>query len=133
MSESISNLHIYKEARLLEDQVYELVKAFPAEEFYGLANDLRRSSAAVSHHIMVTFRLYSLRLKLDELSAMRHEAELAKVQVEKARELLTPAVADVLVNDLTNIIKQSWGLTAWIKAKLMGRQARAEEAAGREA
>jgi four helix bundle protein len=80
MAESIEQLRIYVAARLLEDQVYELVKTFPADQFYGLGNDLRRSSAAVSHHIMGAHRLYSYRLKLDELAAMRREAEATQSQ-----------------------------------------------------
>jgi hypothetical protein len=51
MAEPIEQLRIYKQARAVEDEIYELVKTFPADQFYGLGNDLRPSSAAVSHHI----------------------------------------------------------------------------------
>jgi len=87
MAESIEQLRIYKSARAAEDQVYELVKQFPADQFYGLGNNLRRSSAAVSHHIMGAHRLFSYRLKLDELSAMRREAENTMQYLEDARTL----------------------------------------------
>jgi four helix bundle protein len=126
MAESIEQLRIYKSARELEDQVYELVKAFPAEQFYGLANDLRRSSAAVSHHIMGAHRLYSYRLKLDELSAMRREAEATQKHLEAARDF---GATDELISEYTNVIKQSWGLSKWLKAKLEERQEKAEIAA----
>jgi four helix bundle protein len=115
MAESIEQLAIYKLARRLEDQVYELVKTFPAEQFYGLGNDLRRSSAAVAHHIMECHRLYSYRLKLDELGAVRREAEATQGQLERARDL---GATDELIEGYTNIIKQSWGLTKWLQAKL---------------
>src|SRR6266705_4395142 len=88
MAESIEQLTIYKLARRLEDEVYELVKAFTADQFYGLGNDLRRSSAAVSHHIMGCHRLFSYRLKLDELAAMRREAEDVNEQINMAGDLL---------------------------------------------
>jgi four helix bundle protein len=126
MAESIEQLRIYKSARELEDQVYELVKGFPAEQFYGLANDLRRSSAAVSHHIMGAHRLYSYRLKLDELSAMRREAEATQKHLEAARDF---GATDELISEYTNVIKQSWGLSKWLKAKLEERQEKAEIAA----
>ena len=58
MAESIQQLRIYQSARTLEDQVYELVKRFPSEEFYGAGNDLRRSSAAVSHYISEAHRFF---------------------------------------------------------------------------
>ncbi len=126
MAESIEQLRIYKSSRAAEDQVYELVKQFPADQFYGLGNDLRRSSAAVSHHIMGAHRLFSYRLKLDELAAMRREAEITQKHLETAKSLgATPE----LVEEYTGIIKQSWGLTKWLKAKLVEKHERAEIAA----
>lgn len=115
MAESIENLRIYQTARKLEDQVYELVKSFPAEEFYELGNNLRRSSAAVSHHIMNTHRLFSYRLKLDELAAMRREAELTQKFLEDARQF---GASDELISEYTGVMKQSWGLSKWLKNKL---------------
>lgn len=130
MAESIEQLRIYKSARALEDQVYELVKKLPTDQFYGLGNDLRRSSAAVSHHIMSAHRLYSYRLKLDELAAMRREAEATQVHLETARELADNT--DDLISEYTGVIKQSWGLTKWLKAKLEEKQEKAEIAAKEE-
>ena len=115
MAESIENLRIYQTARKLEDQVYELVKTFPADQYYGLGNSLRRSSAGVSHHIMGTHRLFSYRLKLDELAAMRREAELTQKLLEDARQF---GAGDELISEYTGVIKQSWGLTKWLKNKL---------------
>jgi four helix bundle protein len=115
MAESIEQLRIYKAARALEDQVYELVKQFPPDQFYGLSNDLRRSSAAVCHHLMGAHRLYSYRLKMDELAAMRREAEAAQKHLEEARPY---GATDALISEYTSVIKQSWGLTKWIKTKL---------------
>ena len=129
MAESIEQLRIYKSARAAEDQVYELVKQFPAEQFYGLGNDLRRSSAAVSHHIMGAHRLYSYRLKLDELAAMRREAEVTQKYLEQFRPL---GATDELISEYTAVIKQSWGLTKWLKAKLVEKQEKAEVAAKEE-
>ncbi len=129
MAESIEQLTIYKLARRLEDEVYDLVKTFPADQFYGLGNDLRRSSAAVSHHIMECHRLYSYRLKLDELNAVRREAEATQTNLEKVRETINDhAKTDELIQSFTDIIKQSWGLTKWLQAKLDERRA-AQEAA----
>ena len=129
MSESIEQLRIYKSARSAEDQVYELVKQFPAEQFYGLGNDLRRSSAAVSHHIMGAHRLFSYRLKLDEMAAMRREAEVTQKYLEDARDF---GATDEMISDYTAIIKQSWGLSKWLKAKLVAKQEKAEVAAKEE-
>jgi four helix bundle protein len=126
MAESIEQLRIYKSARSLEDQVYELVKQFPADQFYGLGNDLRRASAGVAHHIMEAHRLFSYRLKLDSLAAMRREAESTQRYLELARDF---GATDELIAEYTGIIKQSWGLTKWLKAKLDEKQEKAEIAA----
>lgn len=115
MAQSIEQPTIYKLARQLEDEVYELVKTFPADQFYDLGNDLRRSSAAVSHHVMDCHRLYSYRLKLDELNAMRREAEATQANLDRAREF---GATDELIGEYTSLIKQSWGLTKWLQAKL---------------
>ncbi len=129
MSESIEQLRIYKSARSAEDQVYELVKQFPAEQYYGLGNDLRRSSAAVSHHIMGAHRLFSYRLKLDELAAMRREAEATQRYLEDSRDF---GATDELISEYTGVIKQSWGLSKWLKAKLVEKREKAEVAAKEE-
>jgi four helix bundle protein len=121
--QSIEQLRIYKSARALEDQVYELVKTFPPDQFYGLANDLRRSSAAVSHHISGAHRLYSYRLKMDELSAVRRECEATQQHLEAASDY---GATDDLISEYTGIIKQSWGLTKWLDAKLTERREKAE-------
>lgn len=126
MAESIEQLRIYKTARAAEDQVYELVKQFPADQFYGLGNDLRRSSAAVSHHIMGAHRLFSYRLKLDEMAAMRREAEVTQKHLQDARSF---GVTDELIEEYTAVIKQSWGLSKWLKAKLVEKQEKAGIAA----
>lgn len=129
MAASIEQLRIYKSARELEDKVYELVKLLPAEQFYGLGNDLRRSSAGVSHHVMEAHRLFSYRLKLDSLAAMRREAEATQRHLETVSEF---GPVDELTSEYTNVIKQSWGLTKWLKAKLEEKQEKAEIAAKEE-
>ncbi|GAC1370779.1 MAG: hypothetical protein NVSMB39_3980 [Candidatus Saccharimonadales bacterium] len=129
MSESIEQLRIYKSTRSAEDYAYELVKQFPAEQFYGLGNDLRRSSAAVSHHIMGAHRLFSYRLELNELVAMRRAAEVTQKYLEDARQF---GATDELVSEYTAVIKQSWGLSKWLKAKLIEKREKTEVAAKEE-
>jgi four helix bundle protein len=129
MAQPIEQLHIYKDARRLEDQIYELVKTFPVDQFYGLGNDLRRSSAAVAHHIMESHRLFSYRLKLDALASARREAEVTQRHLEAARSLGVP---EDLTASYTAVIKQSWGLTKWLKTKLIERREKAEVAAKEE-
>ncbi len=123
MAESIQQLRIYTSARTLEDQVYELIKGFPADQFYGLANDLHRASSAVAHHISAAHKLFSYKLKLEELSAARREAEITQKLLESAKPY---GSTDIMIAEYTGIIKQSWGLTKWLKGRLDEKQAQAE-------
>ena len=129
MAESIEQLRIYSSARLAEDAVYELVKLLPKDQQYPLGNDLRRASAGVSHYIMEAHRLYSYRLKLDALAGARREAEIAQRLLGEAKAF---GASDYLIEDYTSIIKQSWGLTKWLKAKLAERTEAAEVSAKEE-
>ena len=129
MAESVEQLRIYTAARKLEDEVYEVVKRFPADQFYGAGNELRRSSAGVSHYIMEAHRLFSYRLKLDALANARREAEVTQKHLEAARAY---GASDKLVEEYTGIIKQSWGLSKWLKTKLMEKSEKAEVAAKEE-
>ncbi len=120
---SIEDLRIYKLARELEDQVYELVKAFPPEQFYAMGNDLRRASAGVSHHIMNTHQFFSYTLKLDELAAARRQAEITIHHLQSAKMY---GVGDDIAAGYTAVIKQAWGLSKWLTAKLTEKRCQTE-------
>ncbi|MFJ6901774.1 four helix bundle protein [Streptomyces hokutonensis] len=115
MPVSIQQLRIYREARELEDQVYELVKKFPVDEFYDLGNVLRRESAAVSHHIMEAHRLISYRYKIDALDNARREAISIKHSIGVAEEL---GVDQKLIESYEGIAQQCLSLSEWLQGKL---------------
>ena len=123
MAESIQQLRIYTTARDLEDQVYEFTKSLPAELTYPLGNDLRRTSAAVSHHISETHRRYSYTLKLESLAAARDAAEATQKLLEEARE---HGANDSLISGYTGVIKQSWGLIKYLKNRRAERMIKTE-------
>lgn len=112
MAEPIQQLRIYAAARALEDRVYELVKNLPEDQAYPLGNDLRRASAAVSHHISNAHARYSYSLKLESLAAARDAAELTQKLLKDALALNSD---DTIINDYTAVIKQSWGLIKYLK------------------
>jgi four helix bundle protein len=119
MAETIERLRVYKLARRLEDEIYEFVKQLPQKHYYGLDNDLRRSSAAVSHHIMQAHRLYSYDSKLDELVLARQEAALVQIHLESARFF---GIDQYFADEYTIMIKQTWGLTRWLLRRIDERQ-----------
>jgi four helix bundle protein len=44
---SFTNLEVWKKARLLRNNITELVKSFPAEEKYRLTDQIIRSSRSI--------------------------------------------------------------------------------------
>lgn len=130
-SKSIEGLRIYQSSRALEDSVYELVKKLPANQFYRLGNDLRRSSAGISHYITECHRRYSYSVKLETLHLARMEAEtLKKLLADYEAQGYGPTAK--LQDGCTGIIKQSWGLIKYIKQRQSERQAEARTKASDE-
>ena len=48
---SFEKLEAWKEARILAKEIYILTKVFPAEEKYGLCQQIRRSSVSICSNI----------------------------------------------------------------------------------
>ena len=49
--QSFEELEVWKKARMLKNEIYELTKAFPAEEKYRLTDQLIRSTRSVNTQI----------------------------------------------------------------------------------
>jgi four helix bundle protein len=121
---SIEGLKIYQTSRQLEDAVYELVKALPEEEFYKLGNDLRRSSAAISHYISEAHQRYSYGVKIESLHLARTEADNLNLLLQ-AHAQRGYGDTKQLIEECTVVIKQAWGLIRYFKQKQDERQANA--------
>jgi four helix bundle protein len=130
-TKSIENLRIYQASRALEDTTYELVQKLPSEEFYKLGDELRRSSAAISHYIAEAHKRYSYGFKLEALHLARAEAEaLQKHLVAHAEQGY--GKTDQLQAECVAVIKQSWGLIKYFKQRQTERQASAQVQASDE-
>lgn len=121
-TKSIENLRIYQASRGLEDAIYELVQKLPSEEFYKLGDDLRRSSAAISHYVAEAHKRYSYGFKLEALHLARTEAELLQKHLIAHAEKGYGATAE-LQEQCVAVIKQSWGLIKYIKQRQAERRA----------
>jgi four helix bundle protein len=128
---SIEGLRIYQSSRKLEDAVYELVRKLPEREFYQLGNDLRRSSAAISHYIAEAHKRYSYSVKMECLHLARTEAEELKKHLAACSEQSYGDTTQ-LQEDATGVIKQAWGLIKYFKQKQAERQAATQVAASDE-
>ena len=120
-TKSIEDLRIYQASRALEDAVYELVKQLPANEFYRLGNDLRRSSAAVSHYITECHRRYSYSVKLEALHLARTEAEVLK-HLLATHDSRGFGATKKLQDSCVGVTKQCWGLIKYLKQRQAERQ-----------
>lgn len=63
MPTSLENLKIYKLAADAEVDVYEITKAFPADEKFRSVDQLRRSSASATNNIAEAYNKSSLKDK----------------------------------------------------------------------
>ena len=129
MAQSIAKLRIYQNASELEARIFELVQQVPPEHYYPTADDARRASAAVCHHLYQTHQHYSYILKLEELAAARRSAEALQRLLPQLQ-----AYGDTqrLAEGYVGIIKQSWGLTKYLKQRQNERQAQARAQAADE-
>lgn len=130
-TKSIENLKIYQTSRKLEDAVYALVQQLPEDEFYKLGDQLRRSSAAISHYITEAHRRYSYGFKLEALHLARTEAE----ELQKHLAAYTEkgyGKTDELTEECVTVIKLSWGLIKYFKQRQSERRANAQVRAADE-
>ena len=51
MEFNFEKLEVYKDAIEFADQIYEITKAFPRSEVFGITNQLRRSSVSIPSNI----------------------------------------------------------------------------------
>lgn len=117
---SIADIRIYQLALSLEEQVYQLARTLPQQQF-ELANGLRRAGAAVAHYIYESHRRYSYNAKLEMLQGARLEAETARKLLADYHQAGFGKTGK-LCEDYTILIKQSWGLSKWLKTKQLEQQ-----------
>lgn len=119
---SVEDLRIYQVARSNEDVVHDLVRALPQEEFYKLGNELRRASAACAHYIVQAHNEYSFSHKIESFHNARRAAEQA-IGLLEAYEQQKYGKTGKLVEEYTAVIKQTWGMIKWLRARQEQRQA----------
>jgi four helix bundle protein len=62
--QSFTELEVWKKARVFKNEVFELVKQFPAEEKYRLADQLLRASRSINANISEGHGRYSFKDQL---------------------------------------------------------------------
>lgn len=112
----VENLRIYQTARTCEDLVHDLVRALPETEFYKLGNALRRSSAACAHYISQAHNEYSFAHKIESFHNARHAAETTIGLLESYEEQKYGKTGK-LAEEYTSVIKQTWGMIKWLRAR----------------
>jgi four helix bundle protein len=122
-AKSISGLRIYH-------AVYDLVKGLPEKEFYNLGNDLRRTSAAISHYISEAHKRYGYGIKIESLHLARHEADELRNHLSAYSKKYGDTAK--LQEDCVAVAKQSWGLIKYFQQRQAERQASASAHASDE-
>lgn len=114
-------LDVYRISFETAMQIFEISRAFPAEERYSLADQVRRSSRAVCANIAEAWRKRryegSFLLRLNDAEAEAAETQTwiefavkcGYLETEKGRELF--AIYDNILGKLVNLINNP---TAWL-------------------
>jgi four helix bundle protein len=120
---SLADLRIYQLALEAEEKSYKLALQMPSEQF-EISNRLRRAGAGVPHYIYEFSRRFAYRSKIDAL----HEARLQAEEAIKILENMSDKDAQLLIENYTSLVKQTWGLIKYLRQKLETQRA-AEHAA----
>lgn len=120
MATGLENLKIYQIAESLEIEVYNLTKGFPKEERYSSADQLRRSSAAVSNNIAEGYARHSYQEKVRYLYIAKGEAEETKRNLIRSgkKDLIEEMVAKELSDKYTGLLKAISGYIGFLKEKI---------------
>lgn len=113
---SFTQLNTWKEAHLLVLKIYEITKAFPNDEQFGLTNQLRRAVVSITSNIAEGFSRNSYKEKSQFYSMALGSLTEVQNQILIARDLkyidtqtfTSTAEKTVIVNKLLNgLIKKS--------------------------
>ena len=107
------DLRVYKEARALAKDIFEISKAFPADERYSLTSQIRRSSRSIGAQIAESWakRLYKAHFisKLTDSDGEQYETQ-HWLEIAFDCERLDKAQRDKLVAKCTDIGKMLNGM-----------------------
>ena len=118
MATGLENLDIYKIAKELESETYELTKLFPAEEKFGKTSQLRRSSSSVVDNIAESYGRYNYQEKIQFLLLARGSAEEARSQLDRSKLICDSYEAiGIIVEKYTTEIKKINGFIKFLRLK----------------
>lgn len=120
---SRQKLRVYQVSRELEDSTYKLVQQLPTSEFYGLGDELRRSSAAIAHHISEADQRYSYGLKIETLNLARNTIRQVRELLDQYQQQSFGSTTD-LRRQYQGLSQQLWALISYYRRKQQERQSR---------
>jgi len=104
---SFRDLIMWQKAKDFSVQIYKTTRAFPKEETYGLASQLRRASVSIASNIAEGFHRRSAKEKLQFLRMAYGSGAEIETQLEIAKELsyIPPEVHRDLSGKLAEVMK----------------------------
>ncbi|MEA2024952.1 MAG: four helix bundle protein [Actinomycetota bacterium] len=105
-------LDVWQESRRFVAHVYSLTRAFPSDERFGLASQLRRASVSIPSNIAEGAgrggdRSFAQFLRIASGSASETETQL---QIARDLDFGATVVIDAAIGDVRRIRKMLWGL-----------------------
>lgn len=116
---SYKDLEAWKEAHKLVVMVYRLVKAFPQDEMFGLASQMKRSALSVSSNIAEGFGRFGSKEKLQFFNIARGSLIELDNQQTVARDVryVNQQTQDILVAQIELVHKLLNGLRRYVRSR----------------
>lgn len=120
MNHRLNELKIWHKANDIAVQIYDITKGFPAEEKYNLTSQMRRSAVSISSNIAEGAGRNGTKEFINFLSISNGSSYelLTQIEIASRVKIITPQLAEDLINNLTEIQKMNNGLQKMLKAKL---------------
>ncbi|HEY3135605.1 MAG TPA: four helix bundle protein [Blastocatellia bacterium] len=109
---SFRDLRVWQAAMDLVEKIYRLTQKFPAQEAYGLTNQLRRAAVSIPSNIAEGHARQHTKEYLNFLSVTQGSLAELQTQIEIAGRLgyLPKSSADEVVDDSISLSKQLYAL-----------------------
>jgi four helix bundle protein len=118
--QSYKDLEVWQRAMRFVTDVYELTKAFPKEELYGLTSQIRRSAVSIPSNIAEGRTKRSTREFIRFVNIACGSAAELETQLTISQNLNYASHADLnkMIEELTNIARMLNGLHTGLEKRL---------------
>ncbi len=113
---SYRDLQVWQRSKALAVEIYRVTAAFPPQDQYGLADQMRRAAVSIPSNIAEGHIRRSPKVFAQHIDIALGSAAELSTQLEIARDIgyMTESVYQSLQNELEEIVKMLFGLLSTV-------------------